>query len=106
MTYHEISCFSKQIVVPSGKTYKTTGTNITLQFFKKDSEEVRFNQRKALSAAEFDLLGPKKKTIQDLSSRGTAKKNKQRQRSGCERDLKKAAVRRWKSKKITTKNCN
>ena len=61
MTYHEISCFSKQIVVPSVKTYKTTGTNITLQFFKKDSEEVRFNQRKTLSAAEFDLLGPKKK---------------------------------------------
>ena len=69
------------------KTYETTGTYITPRLFKKDSEEFRFNQRITLSAAEFDLLGQKMKTIQDLSSRGTAKKNKRRQRTGCESDL-------------------
>ena len=82
--YHEISCSSKRIVVASVKTKETTGT---LRVFKKDSEEIRFNQRITLSAAEFDLLGQKIKTIQDLSSRGTAKKNKRRQRTGCESDL-------------------
>ena len=85
--YHEISCSSKRIVVASVKTYETTGTYITLRIFKKDSEEFRYNQRITLSAAEFDLLGQRLKTIQDLSSRGTAKKNKRRQRSGCESDL-------------------
>ena len=69
------------------KTYETTGAYITLRLFKKNSEEFRFNQRITLSAAEFDLLGQKLKTIQDLSSRGTAKKNKRRQRSLCESDL-------------------
>ena len=69
------------------KTYETTGTYITLRLFKKDSEVFRFNQRIALSAAEFDLLDQKLKTIQDLSSRGTAKKNKRRQESGCESGL-------------------
>ena len=86
--YHEISCSSKRIVVASVKTYETAGTDITPRLFKKDSEEFRFNQRITLSAAEFDLLGQKLKTIQDLSSRGTAKKNKRRQRSVCENDLK------------------
>ena len=85
--YHEILCSTKRIVVASVKTYETTGTYITLRLFKKDSEELRFNQRITLSAAEFDLLGQKIKTIQDLSSRGTAKKNKRKQRSGCESDL-------------------
>ena len=59
--YHEISCFSKRIVVASVKTYETTGTYITLPLFKKYSEEFRFNQRKTLSAADFNLLGQKKK---------------------------------------------
>ena len=72
----EISCSSKRIVVASVKTYETTGTYITLRLSKKDSVEFRFNQRITLSAAEFDLLGQKIKTIQDLSSGGTAKKNK------------------------------
>ena len=89
--YHEISCSSKRLVVASVKTYGTTGTYITLQLFKKDSEEFRFNQRITLSAAEFDLLGQKIKTIQDLSSPGTAKKNKRRQRTGCESDLEERA---------------
>ena len=66
--YHEISCSSKRIVVASVKTYKTTGTYTTLRLFKKDS-------------------GQKIKRIQDLSSRGTAKKNKRKQRSGWESDL-------------------
>ena len=69
------------------KTYETTGTYITLRLVKKDSEEFRFNQKITLSAAEFDLLAQKLKTIQDLSSRGTAKKNKRRQRSVCDGDL-------------------
>ena len=85
--YHEILCSSKRIVVASVKTYETTGTYIALRLFKKDSAEFRFNQRKTLSAAEFDLLAQKLKTIQDLSSRGTAEKNKRRQRSVCESDL-------------------
>ena len=85
--YHKISCFSKRIVVASVKTYETTGTYITLRLFKKDSKEFRFNHRITLSAAEFDLLGQKLKTIQELSSRGTAKKNKRRQRFVCESDL-------------------
>ena len=84
---HEISCSSKRIVVASVKTYETTGTYITLQLFNKDSEKFRFNQRITLSAAEFDLPDQKLKTIQDLSSRGTAKKNKRRQRSVCKNDL-------------------
>ena len=42
---------------------------------KEDPEEFRFNQRLTPSAAEFDLLGQNIKTLQDLSSRGTAKKN-------------------------------
>ena len=82
--YHEISCSCKRIVVASVKTYETTETYTTLRLFKKDSEEFRFNQRIVLSAAEFDLLGQKFNTIQNLSSRGTAKKNK---RSGYENDL-------------------
>ena len=85
--YHEISCSGKRIVVASVKTYETTGTYITLQLFKKDSEKFRFNQRITLSAAEFDLLGQKLQTIQDLSSRGTAKKTKRRQRSLCESEI-------------------
>ena len=85
--YHKILCSSKRIVVASVKIYETTGTYIALRLFKKDSEEFRFNQRKTLSAAEFDLLAQKLKTIQDLSSRGTAKKNKRRQRSVCENGL-------------------
>ena len=85
--YHEISCSSKQIVVASVKKYETTGTYVTLRLFKKDSEEFRFNQRITLLTAEFGLLGQKLKTIQDLSSRGTAKKNKRRQRSVCESDF-------------------
>ena len=85
--YHEISCSSKRIVVASVKTYALTGTYITLRLFKKDYEEFRFNQRITLSAAQFDLLSQKLKAIQDLSSRGTAKKNKRRQRSVCESDL-------------------
>ena len=85
--YHEISCSSKRIVVASVKAYETTGTYINLRLFKKDSEQFRFNQRITLSAAEFDHLGPKLKTIQDLSSRGTAKKNKRRQQSVYETDL-------------------
>ena len=72
--YHETSCSSKRINVASAKKYETTGTYITLRLFKKDSEEFQFNQRITLSAAEFDLLGQKLKTIQDLSSRGIAKK--------------------------------
>ena len=85
--HHEISCSNKRIVVAAVKTYDTTGTYITLRLFKKDFEELRFKQRITLSAAEFDLLGQKIKTIQDLSSRGTTKKSKRRQRSGCEVDL-------------------
>ena len=69
------------------KTYETTGTYITLRLFKKYSEEFRLNQKITLSAAEFDLLGQKLKTIKDLSSRGTAKKIKRRQRSVCESGL-------------------
>ena len=69
------------------KTYETTGTYITLRLFKKDSEEFCLNQRITLSAAEFDLLGQKLKTIQDLLSRRSAKKIKRRQRSVCENDL-------------------
>ena len=69
------------------KTYETTGKYITLRLFKKEFDEFCFNQRITLSAAEFDLLDQKLKTIQDLSSRGTAKKNKRRQRSVCESDL-------------------
>ena len=102
---HEISCSSKRIVVDSVKTYETTGTYITLRLFKKDSEEFLFNQRITLSAAEFDLLGQKIKTIQDLSSGGTAKKNKRRQRSGCESDLEeRPQYESGKAKKITTQN--
>ena len=78
---------SKQIVVASVKKHDATGTNFTLRLFKNDSEEFRFNQTITLSAAEFDLLGQKTTTIQDLSSRGTTKKNKRRKRSGCESDL-------------------
>ena len=74
--YHEISCSGKRIDVASVKTYETTGIYITLRLYKKDPEEFLFNQRITLSAAEYDLLGQKLKTIQDLSSRGTAKKNK------------------------------
>ena len=85
--YHEILRSSKRIVVASVKTYETTGTYITLRLFKKDSKEFRFNQGITLSAAEFDLLAHKLKTIQDLSSRGTAKRNKRRPRSVCESDL-------------------
>ena len=85
--YHEISCFSKRNVVASVKTYEKTGTYITQRLFKKDSDEFRFNQRITLSAAEFDLFGQKLKTIQYLPSRGTAKKNKRRQRPVCESDL-------------------
>ena len=85
--YHEISCSSKRIVVASVKTYETTGAYFTLRLFKKDSGEFCLNQRITLSAAEFDLLGQKLKTIQDLSSRGTAMKSKRRKRSGCESDL-------------------
>ena len=85
--HHEISRSSKRIVAASVKTYETTGTYINLRLFKKDSEEFCFNQRITLSAAEFDLLGQKLKTIQVLSSRGTAKKKKRRQRSVCEIDL-------------------
>ena len=85
--YHEQSCSSKRTGVASVKTYETTGAYTTLRLFKKYYEEFRFNQRITLSAAEFDLLGQKLKTNQDLSSRGTAKKNKRRQRSGCYSDL-------------------
>ena len=46
-----------------------------------------FPKNNTLSAAEFDLLDQKLKQIQDLSSPGTAKKNKRTQRSGCESDL-------------------
>ena len=106
--YHEISCSSKRIVVASVKTYETTGTYITLRLFKNDSEEFRFSQRINLSAAEFDLLGQKLKTIQDLSTRGTAKKIKRRQRSVCESDLEERpqCVRWWRSKKKTLQKTN
>ena len=85
--YYKISCCSKRIVVASVITYETTGTYFTLRLFNKESEEFCFNQRITLSDAEFDLLAQKIKTIQDLSSRGTAKKSEQRQRSGGESDL-------------------
>ena len=102
--YHDILCSSKRIVVASVKTYETTRTYITLRLFKKDSEEFRFNQRITLSTAEFDLLGQKLKTIQDLSSRGTAKKNKGRQRSVCESDLEERPQCEGGRAKSTTKN--
>ena len=85
--HHEISCSSKRIVVASVKTYETTGTYINLRLFRKYAEKFRFNQRITLSVADFDLLGQKIKTIQDLSSPGTAEKNKRRQQTGCESDF-------------------
>ena len=85
--YNEISCFSERNVVASVKTYENTGTYINLRLSRKDSEDFRFNHRITLSAAELDLLGQKIKTMQDLSSRRTAKKNKPKQRTGCESDL-------------------
>ena len=52
-------------------------TYITLQLVNKNSEDFCFNQTITLSAAEFNLLGQKIKTIQDLSSQGNARKIKE-----------------------------
>ena len=83
------------------------GTYVALQFFKKDSDEFRCNHRLTLSAAEFDHLGQKIITIQDLSSRGTAKKSKRRQSTSCESDLEEGLhYEGGKAKKITTKITN
>ena len=74
--YHKASCSSNRICCCfSENIQNNVDTYYSMVLLKKDSE------------AEFDLLGHKMTTIQDLSSRVTEKKNKRRQRTECESDL-------------------
>ena len=73
-------CFCENIRNTVNKYYSTALQN--------DSNEFRFNQSINLSAVELDLSAQKKPAIQELTSGGTAKKNKRSPRIVCESDLK------------------
>ena len=54
----DLSLNEKRIVRAAVKTYLTTGTSLSLNLFKRDSEQVDwdFNQKITLSAREFRLI--------------------------------------------------
>ena len=54
----DLSLNEKRLVRATVKTYHTTGTYLSLKFFKRDTEQVDwdFNQKITLSAREFRLL--------------------------------------------------
>ena len=54
----DFSASEKRLVRVAAKTYNSTGTYLSLKFFKRDSELVdwEFNQKITLSAREFNLI--------------------------------------------------
>ena len=62
----DVSTTEKRIIRASIKTYKTTGTYVSLKLFRKEDNEFKFSQKITLSLNEFEKLSSQTKQVKNL----------------------------------------